>query len=81
MIIKFIDSCDDISMYEGLRSKSFGIEYGVSKYYYEKSKQKNMLIVGAYKDGELIGCAYLSPFLYTRCYIEQLFVREDYQNY
>ena len=80
MNIKFIDNKEDISQFEALRSDSFGLDYGISKYYYEKFKQKTLLIIGAYKDGELIGCAYVSPFFATRGYIDQLFVREDYRN-
>lgn len=80
MNIKFIDNKEDISQFESLRSESFGLDYGISKYYYEKFKQQTMLIIGAYENDELIGCLYISPFYYKNGYIDQLFVREDYQN-
>ena len=80
MKIKLIDNKEDISQFEKLRTQSFGIDYSISKYYYEKFKQKTLLIIGAYENDELIGCAYVSPFFTTRGYIDELFVREDYRN-
>ena len=80
MNIKFIDSSEDFSQFESLRASAFGLDYGISKYYYEKFKQHTMLIIGAYVNDELVGCAYVSPFCCDNGYIDQLFVREDYHN-
>ena len=80
MEIRVINDKEDISKYEALRCKAFGLDYGVSKYYYEKLKQGTLLVFGAYHNDELVGCLYLSPFYVSNAYVDQVFVKEEYQN-
>ena len=43
--------------------------------------QGRLLIFGAYIEDELIGAIYLSPWTYDQLYINQLFVKDEYQNH
>ena len=39
-----------------------------------------MLIIAAYVEDELVGALYFSPYFYRDGYVDQLFVRDDFQN-
>ena len=81
MDIKVIDVSQDIEDIERLRLDAFYHDPTIySSTYAERFYKNNMLIIAAYIHGELVGGLYFSPSFMRDGYIDQLFVREDYQN-
>ena len=81
MDIKVIDVSQDIEDIERLRLDAFYHDPTIySSTYADRFYRNKMLIIAAYIENELVGALYFSPYLIKDGYVDQLFVREDYQN-
>jgi hypothetical protein len=81
MEIKLLDQKGILSEVEELRNDAFNIDDEFSTDSYKnRFKDHQLLILGAFIDGKLVGALYFSPFFSTNGYIEQLFVRKEFQN-
>ena len=81
MDIRFLDKDSILTEVEKLRNEAFGInEEFASDLYKNMFNEHQLLVLGAYVDDKLVGALYFSPFYSTNGYIDQLFVRKEYQN-
>ena len=69
---------DDI---ERLRAEAFYHDSEIyTSIFSNRFYSNKMLIIAAYIGNELVGGLYFSPYLMRDGYVDQLFVREEYQN-
>nr|MCR4581927.1 GNAT family N-acetyltransferase [Bacilli bacterium] len=71
---------EDITQFEELRMDVFSLYDNGLKYYLGEYLEGDLMILGAYINNELVGALYLSPFQSNSCYVQQLFVKFEYQN-
>ena len=81
MFIRIFKPTEDLEEMEKLRLDAFYHDPTIySSVYADRFYRSKMMVIGAYIKGELIGGLYFSPYMIKEGYVDQLFVRDDYQN-
>jgi len=81
MFIKVINPTENIDEIEKLRLDAFYHDPTIySSVYADRFYKNRMMIIAAYINNELVGGLYFSPYLIKEGYVDQLFVKDEYQN-